>query len=280
MKDLHQPLPDFTNPPVVEVALSIQFDRLTRLRTPQLGLLWQEFRERFPVTEEHGPLRQEVEQFGPPAPRRASARIEMLESPPTPRLWFLNSEGTELIQVQNDRFVHNWRKAGTDAVYPRYESVRSTFETELKRFKEFIDREQLGDFHPNQCEVAYVNHIVAGTSWKSHGELAQIIRPYSGRFSDDFLKASEDAALRLRFVIPDQEGQPIGRLHAVVEPGYRSSDNRLLFILNLTARGGPLGEGIEGVLSFLDVGREWVVRGFASLTTPTMHEEWGRKNGK
>ena len=88
----------------------------------------------------------------------------------------------------------------------------------------------------------------------------------------------EDAGLRLRFVIPNKEGEPIGRLHAALEPGYRTDDRRPMFVLELTARGAPLGEGITGVLAFLDLGREWVVRGFTSMTTPVMHKEWGRKD--
>lgn len=279
MNKMDAPRADFTHPPVVEVALSVQFDSLKKLRTPQLGLLWQKFRDHFPVTEEHAPLDAVVERFGAPRVRKGVARIEMLESPPTPRCWFLNKAGTELIQVQHDRFVHNWRKAGTEAEYPRYEHIRSTFEAELGRFDAFIAREQIGEFTPNQCEVTYVNHIVGGRGWEDHGDLGNVITVFQRSFSDGFLEVPEDTGLRLRFLISDDAGQPIGRLHAVLNSGYRSSDDQPMFILNLTARGAPRGDGIDGVLRFLDLGREWVVRGFASLTTSTMHKEWGRRDG-
>ncbi len=278
MTKMDAPRPDFRDPPVVEVALSVQFDSLGKLRTPQIGLLWKEFRDRFPVTEEHAPLDAVVERFGAPRVRKGVARIEMLESPPTPRCWFLNDAGTELIQVQHDRFVHNWRETGTEAEYPRYEHIRSTFEAELKRFDEFIAREQIGEFTPNQCEVTYVNHIAGGKGWQIHGDLGNVITVFQRSFSDEFLDVPEDTGLRLRFLIPDDAGQPIGRLHVSLNSGYRSSDDQPLFILNLTARGAPRGGGIDGVLGFLDLGREWVVRGFASVTTPTMHREWGRRN--
>ncbi len=279
MSKMEVPRPDFSDPPVVEVALSVQFDSLNKLRVPQLGLLWREFRDRFPVTEEHTPLDAVVERFGAPRVRKGGVKIEMPESPPTPRCWFLNEAGTELIQVQHDRFVHNWRKAGTDAEYPRYERIRRTFEEELRRFDEFIACEQIGEFTPNQCEVTYVNHIVGGKGWQDHGDLGNVITVFQRSFSDEFLEVPEDTVLRLRFLIPDEEGRPIGRLHAVLNPGYGSSDDQTLFVLNLTARGAPLGDGVDGVLRFLDLGREWVVRGFASLTTAAMHNEWGRRNG-
>jgi len=279
MSKMAAPMPDFRDPPVVEVALSVQFDSLSKLRTPQMGLLWQEFRDRFPKTEEHAPLDMAVERFGAPQRPKGVARIKMLEGPPVPRCWFLNEAGTELIQIQHDRFVRNWRKAGTDAEYPRYEHIRGAFESELRSFSAFVEREQLGAFAPNQCEVTYVNHIVAGKSWTTHAELDRVVTVCRRSFSDPFLDRPEDAGMRLRFLIPDDGGQPIGRLHVAIDSGYRTKDDQPLFVLNLTARGAPRGDGLGGVMGFLDLGREWVVRGFASLTTQTMHREWGRRDG-
>ncbi len=275
---METPLPDFSDPPVAEVALSVQFDTLGALHAPQLGLLWQEFRDRFPVTEEHPPLEPVTERFGVLPTRKGTVRVEMLKGPPAPRCWFLNRDGTELIQVQQDRFVRNWRKVGDETTYPRYEKhLRSSFESDLKCFEAFLQREQIGDLKPNQCEVTYVNHIAADRGWKDHGELGAVVTVFERSFSDGFLDVPEDAGLRLRFMMSDQDGKPIGRLHIAIDPGYRSRDNQPLLSMNLTARGAPCGDGIDGVMSFLDVGRQWVVRGFASITTPEMHKLWGRK---
>jgi hypothetical protein len=51
-----KPLPEFDAPPLAEVSLGVQFQPLERLRTPQLGLLWEHFREGLPIIEEHPPL--------------------------------------------------------------------------------------------------------------------------------------------------------------------------------------------------------------------------------
>lgn len=277
MKGTGSPLPDFNNPPVVEVALSVQFDPLPDLRTPQLGLLWQEFRDAFPVTQEHAPLEPITERFDLPR-TRSDPRIDFRESPPLPRCWFLNAAETELIQVQPDRFVHNWRKAGTGEAYPRYGHIRGAFEEELRRFDAFIARERLGKLAPNQCEITYVNHIVAGNVWRTHGELDKVLTVFHRSFSDPFLDSPEDAGLRLRFIIPDESGKPSGRLHVALDSGFRNSDASPLFVLKLTARGQPRDPTILGVLQWLDLGREWVVRGFASVTTPGMHKEWDRQD--
>ncbi len=269
-------LPDFTDPPVIEVALSVQFDPLAALRTPQIGLLWVEFRDRFPRMEEHPPRNPVIERFGVQRPPKASVQLET--KLPVPRCWFLNETGTELIQVQQDRFVHNWRKVGDGDEYPRYEHVRRTFSTELDAFRKFLTREHLGELAPNQCEVTYVNHIVSGEGWQRHGQLGEVVTVWASRYSDAFLSELEDVNFAVRYIIPDSGGNPLGRLHVRVDSAYRTSDNKPIFVMKLTARGRPDGEGIEGVFSFLDLGREWIVRGFTSVTSPQMHEIWGRRD--
>lgn len=275
MTDVSQPLPEFDNPPVVEVALSVQFEALANLRTPQIGLLWQQFRDRFPKTEEHPPLDSVFERFGVPPTPKGVVRFQMLTAPPVPRCWFLNADGTELVQVQQDRFVHNWRKVGDQNTYPRYERVRQTFESELSRFGEFLSREQVGELNPNQCEITYVNHIASGEGWTNHGQLDDVLSLFSPQYTDKFQPTPEDAKVSVKFVIPNGS-EPLGRLHVAVEPVFRSADDAPLFALTLTARGRPVAPGVAGVLGFMDTGREWIVRTFASITTPRMHQIWRR----
>lgn len=111
-------LPDFRKPPLAETVLSLQFEPIAGLTTAHLGLLWQRFREQLPLIEEQPPLPPVVEKFGPPAPSQVEVTVE--EKPPVPRLWFLNQDKTELIQVQADRFIHNWRKIEGLELYPRF----------------------------------------------------------------------------------------------------------------------------------------------------------------
>src|ERR1043166_5147847 len=166
MDDVQISLPDFVKPPVTEVALSVQFNPLPELKAPQLGLLWNEFRSRFPKAEQQPPLDSVMEKFGVRGPGKVNVRFEM--GVPVPRCWFLNEAGTELIQVQQDRFAHNWRKVGEEDSYPRYEYICETFKAELGIFCQFLARERLGELIPNQCEVIYVNHIAPGENWERH----------------------------------------------------------------------------------------------------------------
>jgi uncharacterized protein (TIGR04255 family) len=269
-------LPEFERPPVAEVVLSTQFEELSTLTAPQLGLLWSEFRREFPTIEEHAPIAPAIERFDERPSEKIPVRFEALDVLPSPRLWFVNSDGTQLIQVQRDRFIHNWRKTGAGDTYPRYEkTIRPRYQAALHRFSQFLEREKLGILNANQCEITYVNHISA-EGWKEHGDLHRVISPWSGSYSDDFLTQPETVSFALRYKIPNPEGKPIGRLHVQLEPGFNKQDQKPMFIFTLTARGRPIGDGQAGIFAFLDIGRKWIVKGFTSLTTKHMHDIWGR----
>ncbi|MDP3910678.1 MAG: TIGR04255 family protein [Gemmatimonadales bacterium] len=272
-------LPDFANPPVIEVALSFQFERLGSLHASHLGLLWSRFRDRFPKTEDHPPREPIIEQFGVFSPPGVRVQIETVM--PVPRAWFLNEAGTELIQVQQDCFVHNWRKIGVPAeIYPRYESIRQTFSNELGVFLRFVEEEGIGKVIPTQCEITYVNHLVAGEGWDALGEVECVLAPWSGKYSEPFLPMPEEIRTGIRYLIPGAQNEPIGRLHVDLVPAVDLKTQRRVFVLTLTARGRPTDEGIDGVLRFLDKGREWIVRGFAAITTSNMHRVWGRLDAR
>jgi uncharacterized protein (TIGR04255 family) len=267
-------LPDFRKPPVAETVLSLQFEPISGLTSPHLGVLWSRFRQELPLIEEHPQLPPVFEKFDPPSPAQVEVTIE--EKPPLPRVWFVNDTKTELIQMQVNRFIHNWRKVEGMEPYPHYEPIREKFRSEVAVLEEFLREEKLGRLAVNQCEVTYVNHVEPSGVWDRHGQLEKVFSMWSGLVNASFLPDPEDAGLHMRFVIPDETGQPIGRLHVVVHPAWKKTDNSPILALNLTARGGPIGDGIEGAFAFFDLARKWIVKGFADLTTPEMQRVWER----
>jgi uncharacterized protein (TIGR04255 family) len=272
-------LPNFENPPVVEVVLSIQFEQIARLRTAQMGLLWSKFRADFPKVEERAPIEPVIERFGSPTGGRVGVRFEALDIPPLARVLFLNDAEDQLVQVQPDRFLHNWRKTTGARVYPRYGTIREAFLRELGLFQEFLDQESIGPLRINQCEVTYVNHILRAGAWDGHGDADKIFRVVGKPMSERFLPPAEDVGMQIRYVIRSDESSPLGRLHVSIQPGWLKPDNAPMYALELTARGAPLGADVDGARSFFDTGHDWIVRGFKDLTTSTMHEIWRLTNG-
>jgi uncharacterized protein (TIGR04255 family) len=273
-------LPAFERPPVVEVGISLQFTPLELLRSPHVGLLWTEFRRMgLTHTEDHGEIEPAFEEFENELSTRVGIKFQMFDdAPPLPRVWFLNEGKNELVQIQRDRLIVNWRQGATPEPYPRYGSIISRFQKSLKILSDFVRLEKLGDIQPSQCELTYVNHMPAGQGWSNHGELERVLNIWTNRYSDHYLSAPEDAGLRARFRMKDENGNPIGRLHIFFQPAYRATDHLPIFIMNLTGRGKPNPPDMDGVMTLFSREHEWIVKGFTSMTTPHMHEIWGRKD--
>ncbi len=237
-------------------------------------MLWARFRDQFPKVEERPPLARTYEALESPGGRDTRVSFSFTERLPAPRLWFLKADGSELIQVQEGRFTHNWRKVGSDEAYPRYEAVRRRFRRELADFQEFLVEESLGEFLPDQAEITYVNHIVAGEGWESHKDLQRVFTVWR---SPAEMGEIEAAQFSTRLMLRDDEGKPIGRLHLKVIPAHRKVDGEPIFRMELMARGIPTPDpNTDGVLAFMNVGRDAIVRAFTAATTDDMHKVWGR----
>ncbi|MGQ0628004.1 MAG: TIGR04255 family protein [Phycisphaerales bacterium] len=274
MPQVSRNLPEFAKPPVTEVALAVQFEPI-EITAAHLGLLALRMRELgYPRIEQHPPLAPIVEQFGAP---RVPGRVVFALGLPEVRNWFVAEDGQRLVQVQSDRLIHNWRKSGTANEYPRYEKIRETFGQHLQELAAFVTREGLGEILPNQVEVTYVNHVRSVGAPLGGGQLARVTGIAGSSYTDRTLPAAEDARAAARFVI-EREGTPVGRLHVNAHTAIDLENREPIVVVSLTARGRPFTQGLDGVLSFMDLGREWVVRGFADVTTPEMHKVWERKS--
>ncbi len=270
--DSRPPRPDFTDPPVIEVALSVGFKPLTGYTNAHAGLFWQRLQGTFATAEEHPPfVIPSVAESSEPAPRG----LEIVDGAPPIRTWLIASDRGELLQLQRDIFAHNWRKTEPTRPYPRYEAVRDRFHEYFRAFVDFAQEESLGTIEPQRCDVTYVNHIPLGEHMPTAGDLQELVLSWSSP-NTAFLPKPDRALLSLRFVIRDDNDRFAGQLTVDAKPAYRRSDRTGIVVLSMTARGKPIGTGIDGTLAFFDLGREWIVRGFADLTTPKMHALWRR----
>lgn len=273
-------LPNFERPPVTEIVLSIQFAALPAFRAFHVGLLWERLRQEYPNASEQPPLAPVFETFGAAlafAPPRLE--IQTLLSPPMHRFWFETADGRELLQVQQDRVLHNWRKREREQEYPRYETVRERFVSDLGVLGDFLDKEGLGEVRPNQCEVNYINSIELVDSDNPYSRLERITPLWTGRFAENYGNDIENTAIQSRFVLR-QDGGPYGRVYVSFTPAVLPVENRSVVRLDITVRAKPREETLESAFDMLDQAREIVVRTFAAVTTPELWEMWGRTNAK
>jgi len=271
--------PSYTNPPVGEVALAVYFSPPLELRSVHFGQLWERWRDRYPRSADQAPLPPvSTVEFGPGP---TGMQVQLIAGTPGSRVWYLSEDESHVLQVQRDRLVLNWRQVAPEQEYPRYDTLRPEFEDALGKLLVFAAEEGLGNAVIRQAEVTYVNPIAISSVTGADG-VAGLLAPWRGTYSDDFLPAPEDMQLLLRHRIHGENDEPIGRLFvdlrtALHQPSGAAAEPENVYLLRLFARGGPLAGGVEDAMAFLDVGHEWVVRGFTSVTTTSMQSKWGKE---
>jgi len=270
-------LPSFRKPPLTEVALSVQWEPLPNFGVQHFGLLWEHFRDRFPNVQHHGELAPMMERKGAPSPAN-EPQIQFGRAP-MPRLWFVDANNRELLQIQKDRFARNWRKVQAPDAYPHYEDyIRPAFASDFHLVSKFLEEQGVGELIPNQCEIVYVNQIESGIAWREHSELGSL---FAGGLAVPELSCGVDAEqgnFDLTYSMTNSENAFVGRLRISCSPAIRQADGVPGYQLRLAARGWPLSQDMHGALAFLDLGREKIVRAFTELTSPAMHRIWERED--
>jgi uncharacterized protein (TIGR04255 family) len=262
--------PDYRKPPVVEVAISVQFDPIEQLTAAHAGLYWAGIRDVFGGVEEQAPILQQIErafldEVAPP--------LLMFGKPPMPRLWFVDKTSTRIIQVQRDKFVHNWRKMEPGDEYPRFSRIRQGFLSQWGGFLSFLEQNRLPQPNINQCELAYVNRIKMGEGWTSAADLDGVFAAFAWKTRYGFLPTPEKVQWAMHFALPEQNG----RLHVEMVPVRFSPAEVESIQFVLTARGKPAGAIDQASIDrWFDLAHEWIVKGFADLVDKKTDRLWER----
>jgi uncharacterized protein (TIGR04255 family) len=275
-------LPKFNKPPVAEVVLGVQFAPLTDMHVGHIGLLWERFKTKFTRVEQQPRLPHVIERKGNPTPPALVPNISIMSAADLiPRMWMLSEDSTEMIQVQTDRFLRNWRRYHNDTIpYPSYEtSGRPGFEGDYWNFCEFTKAQELGEPVIDQCEMTYINHIRPCGVWSEFAELGKVFNGWASSYPVLAGSKPDSIACRVRHEVADDNGQYVGHLFVESDSGYLPGpDNELMPVIQfqLIVRGRPLGEGMLGVMQFMDLAHATIVKSFAEVTTPEMHKVWER----
>jgi uncharacterized protein (TIGR04255 family) len=260
----------YDSPPVNEVVLGLIFQPLVSLRVVHFGLIWEKIRADYPVIEHAPPLGFE----------------EAIMSQPVsgwplfvPRVWFINRTQDKLIQLQHDRFYVNWRSRAEGVPYPRYPAMIQMYEQYLEVISDMLKQENLGDIVATSYEVRYINHIPKGAGWDKFEDIGNIFPDVAWRGgTKKFLPPPVGGTWSAVFNMPNN----MGRLNVRAQPGVRDvkDDKKEIILLELTANGPIPGTKVTSAREWFDLGHEWIVRGFADLTSLQMQRTvWKRKDG-
>lgn len=265
--------PHFRNPPIMEQAISLVFERLIDFDNVDFGLFWSTVRDSFPQAETTFRATHPVESF---EGRSASGSV-VLSPNLLARSLFRNPTSGELLQLQDDFFGFSWVKLSEEAHYPRFERTSERF----WEFYEFFLRYLIGryDVVPTlrQCEFVNVNIIPVSSFGSDYGDMARAFRidPFDwhveGLQAETYIRNRQHAILGVT-------GEPIGRLHSVITPVIDQSGDKH-FQFQLTARSSPAIHETGEARSFFERAHEMINGAFVSSVTPEMLKQWEQYDG-
>jgi uncharacterized protein (TIGR04255 family) len=187
-------------------------------------------------------------------------------------MWFLSDDENYLIQLQSDKLIVNWRAGPNAAPYPHFETVQRAFTEALDYLESIAPIEEIS---VNQCEVVYVNPILAASIGVPLSEPQRIFRVCGAEYGPEWQEPLESVSYNARYQLKDAGGTPYGRLTVSLASGMAENQSPA-YQLELTARGAPHPPNRQGIRNFHNRGHEAIVRCFAAITTPEMHQLWER----
>ena len=266
------PLPEYKNPPINEVFIAIEFVPIVNWQSVYSGLYWASVKDSYPFTETHPPLPPSIEIQDDNIFANMPPRIEFV-SANSNRIWLLSPDKTNLLQLQRDRFVVNWRQVVGDEAYPRFDqSVLPTFKTEFAKYKSFIENTVGGKVDVKSCELAYYNNLVMGVDWENIQDALSNFSYFRKPTGSGYLPSLETINMSGVFKIPNSKG----RLGFNIAHALRPKDMKQIIQFSLTARSNIEDSSDAGIARWLLNARECIVRCFTDLTTERAHERWGR----
>ncbi|TXN05926.1 TIGR04255 family protein [Methylobacterium sp. WL64] len=256
--------------PLIDMAMSIQFAALTSLRTPYVGLLWGNFRDRYQQGTEAPPVPPQFEMFGGPA-GIGGPQFTIQLNALVPRIIFEGVDGDVLLHVQQDRLIMGWRRYPTGRPYPGYVALRDRFMEEVRVVEGFLKAEGLGEIRPNQCELTYVNALLLPGETAIHEHLDSVTpmwRPIDTGLPFD------SALLQNRYVISSGSEQT-GRLYTTFSPAVLTATGEPNYQLEIVARCRPSGETVDAAFATLDSSHDLIGRAYKSVTSSVVRTSGG-----
>ena len=264
-------LPKFDAPPISEVVISLQFDRVPALSAAHIGWYWKDCLgpERWTTVAQTKTIGDAFERFGEETEWAPLGGVRFITDPPSElRLQFVTKNQERMIQVQPSRFAYNWRKRSGE--YPTFEKLQPDFDAEFSRFREFLVRSGIGSINLNQWEISYVNQIHRGDGWSLPQDWKAISTSLVSPVNVPGQQL-ETLECNWHFVI----GDALGRVHITANHGrLGSKKGPEVLTVQLTAR-GPIGSNGNYHQGF-DLGHRHLVLTFDEMTSDAAHKKWGR----
>ncbi|MCA3556109.1 TIGR04255 family protein [Aestuariivirga sp.] len=257
--------PVFEKPPLIEVALSVQFRQKPNFVGAHAGLFWERIKAPYAVAQEHPRLGPIDEVFG----TNQMSTIQFHAGFSGNRHWFLTNDGSSLVQLQKDRLALNWRRLTTNDVYPRFEALSQEFDRLFELLDGFFVELHMDQCEVNMCEVTYINQWF----FESGEKFSDAVRDWLTLApSHSASLEMETASIAARYLVSLDGGTPIGRLYVNVSP-ISSNTGAQGVNLEITCRVRPTAAERQHVHG-LALAHEKAVTTFQEITSDEAQQKW------
>ena len=253
---------DFAEPPVVEVAAGVQFERLPGFQAPHFGLFWQTVRSDFP-------------HFQPAPPRLKGGEEPFALSEVPTRCWFLSEDRRRLLQLQQGSFVFNWRRRDTDdaGAYPEFAHIYPEFVRHLTGLRKFAADEALGAIECRECELTYVNFLPF-EQLESFEYPGDVMVDHTRMGGERFMPAPSNFNWTTHYDFPAANGELVVRC-ITARRTVGKKDELIRFELSFV--GKPDGHSQDDLDIWFGRAHDHIIEAFSDLTDQTAQRDVWRK---
>lgn len=245
----------FDDPPLNEVALGTVFLPRPDFLIPYFGAFWDLVKGEFPKVSHAPPILGESEPM-----------VDLL-GVPLPRVWLLSDNLAYLVQLQQNRFHYNWRRAADDVGYPRFPAVQKEFTRLWNLFQDFVGERTGQPLQSMRSELTYINLIDIRPDESPFSAAQRVLGDPAWTDGGRFLPRPAAFSHSYTFDVPDGVG-----LLDVTTMSVMKRDGGMALKLELTVRGKQ-----DDAVSFDEwsyKAHDFLVAAFKDLTAPAMHQVW------
>lgn len=270
MRTWPESLRGLKSPPVVDIALVVQFAQIPGLTMAHAGVFWKNFLDpSYSVVRAAMPVPDSFETFNTGwTPPQFQFQFNPNEAPET-RAQIVDQINDRIVQIQNNRLIYSWRKSNT--AYPSFQQLCSEFRRILGLFQAFLQQHQLDRLLPNQWEVWYTDHIPKGRLWQTPADFHSV---FPGIFPEPSPSPGlplESQAVERRYEIESKRG----RVHLwarpdTIMPGVEAISLR--WVARGTIPAGATAD--DSILAGLQIGHEAIGRVFVEVVSDKALSDW------
>lgn len=258
--------PEYSDPPLDEVVVGVQFSGLRNYTSLVAARVHDLFRAEYPEANELPRLPPVFEMFGA-VNTAPGLNIQFGPTVLSNRLWFVSKDKQKLLQFQSDKFLFNWRRLKKDSQsYPRFSTIFDEFKRCWGILETFSQGHLQSDLLINQAEVSYINVFTA----ESVSTAVSYIKNLT-------VEGDPPDAFNVQLTnIVTENNRPKARFSRQFASGRAPTAHGNIFKLEFTYRGNPKGTKFEDAERLIRDGHDRIVNSFDQSLTSDGKNKWGR----